>query len=153
MEEADIEYEAPRAWRRLKAGLLVELGRADRKAAKRWQDAVVGGSFDADAAAEEILAASEVSDDDVGLVERAARLERDLLMQPKLRGASGAARGARKAGRNLLAYVFTQVLVLAFFALLFTGGLIVARYNEVEIDALLDRVVEHLPKPGASESP
>jgi hypothetical protein len=128
----------PRAWTRLKAGLAVELGRADKGAARRWQAAVVEGRFDPDAAAAELLAAAPLADDDPALGERSARLFRDLLMAPTLRGARGAARGVRRATRNLVAYLVTQLVVLLFFALLFAAGLLLARYQGLAIDPLLD---------------
>ena len=146
-DEAALVEDAPapaaevRAWRRLKAGVLADLGKGDKKAVKRWQEAVVRGDFDPDRAADEILAASPIADDDTALLERSARLSRDLLMQPTLRGARGAARGARKAGRNLFAMALSQLFIVLIFALLFTVGLLVARYEGVGIDALLDTVL------------
>ncbi len=137
----------PRAWRRIKAGLLVEAGRADRKVAAAWQKKVIAGEWSADAAAEELLGQGpSVPDEDDGLDQRSARLMRDLVMSPKLKGAAGAARSARKAGRNVFAYIVTQLLVLTVFALILAAGLVTARWRGVEIDSLLDRVVQHLPE-------
>ncbi|QDU67443.1 hypothetical protein [Engelhardtia mirabilis] len=133
---------APEAWQRLKAGLLAEMGRADKKAAKRWQEAVVAGSFNSAAAAAEINAASGVPDEDPALVERAGRLGRDLLMQPTLRGARGAARATRQAGRNVFAYALTQLVIVLFFAFVFSIGLLVARFQGVELDGFLDSVLD-----------
>lgn len=144
-ETALEEAVAPEPWLRLKAGILVDMGRADKRAARRWQDAVADGSFDAQAAAAEILAASAVDDDDSALLERCSRLGRDFLMQPTLRGARGAARATRKAGRNLFAMLLTQLTIVAVFAFLFALGLLVARHQGVGIDGLLDSVLELLP--------
>lgn len=130
------------AWERLKAGVLVDMGRAHKATAKRWQEAVAAGTWDPTAAAREILAASGVPDDDPALVERCSRLGRDFLMQPTLRGARGAARATRKAGRNLFAYVLAQSMVVLLFAVLFAIGLLVARYEGVELDGLLDAVLD-----------
>jgi len=75
-------------------------------------------------------------------VERCSRLGRDLLMQPTLRGARGAARATRQAGRNLFAYALTQTVIVAFFSFVFSIGLLVARYEGVELDGLLDTVLD-----------
>lgn len=145
LDEVDASDDGSRAWRRLKAGLLVELGKADRRAAKRWQDAVVAGEFDPDRAADEILAATPVGDDEPAFLERSARLQRDLIMQPALRGVRGAARGVRRAGRNLVASLLVQSFVVLVLALVFGLGLLLARYQGFELDELLDRVLSVLP--------
>ncbi|MEO0660788.1 MAG: hypothetical protein AAFZ87_04555, partial [Planctomycetota bacterium] len=86
-----------RARQRLLAGLLVETGLADKKVAKRWQSAVVGGDFDADACAAEVIASTpREAYESPALLERAARIERDLLMASHMRG-------VRAAGRRVLA--------------------------------------------------
>ncbi len=116
------------AWRRLRAGLLVELGLAPRAAARRWQKEVAAGRFDADACAEEILAGAVLtSDAEAKLAGRAARLQRDLLMAPALRGARGAARRAREGARGLVAMLVAQVVTLTVLLAIVLVGLLVAR--------------------------
>lgn len=137
----EIPAEGPRAWRRLKAGLLVESGRGDRPVVKRWQERARAGGFDADQASSELLAASPAADDDAVLLARSARLCLDLWMAPTLRGAQGALRGVRQAGRNLFAYALAQLLVLALFSLLFGAGLLLLRLYGVALEAPLDRVL------------
>jgi hypothetical protein len=137
----EIPAEGPRAWRRLKAGLLVEAGRGERPLVKRWQELARSGGFDADQASAELLSASPVPDDDPALLARSARLCLDLWMAPTLRGAQGALRGVRQAGRNLFAYVFAQLLILALFSLLFGAGLLLLRLYGTPIEAPLDRVL------------
>ena len=145
--------EGPRAWRRIKAGLLVEAGRADRKVAAAWQKKVIAGEWSADAAAQELLGQGPpVPDSDDGLEQRSARLMRDLVMSPKLKGAAGAARSARKAGRNFFAYILTQLMVLVVFAVILAAGLIVARWRGVAVDPLLDTVVQYLPEAPADRT-
>jgi hypothetical protein len=131
----------PRAWRRVKAGLLVEAGLADRKAAARWQEAVLAGRFDADRAAEELLAAPRAEATESQLERRAAELARDLVMAPRMRGLSGAARKAREAGRRGIAWIVVQILVVLVFAGLFAASLLTARYVGHDLHAPLDRVL------------
>jgi len=145
--EADLVLEQvlpaePRAWRRVKAGLLVELGRADRKVAARWQEAVVGGRFDADRAADELLASARDGEAEAAVERRSAELARDLVMAPRMRGLHGAARKAREAGRRGLAWLLVQVLVVLVFLLAFVGSLLAARYAGHDVHAPLDTVLD-----------
>ncbi|MEW6072240.1 MAG: hypothetical protein AB1726_06530 [Planctomycetota bacterium] len=127
-----------RAWRRIRAGLLVELGIADRSAASRWQQAVLGGEFDADACARDILARSDPPADDPRVVERAGRLLRDFLMMPLQTGVRGAGRRARQRVRGGLAFLIAQGLALLAFCVLAAIALAVARWQGASIDRLLD---------------
>jgi len=131
----------PRAWRRVKAGLLVEAGLADRRSAARWQDAVIAGKFDADRAAEDLLAAPRTEAVEAHVERRAAELARDLVMAPRLRGLSGAARKAREAGRRGVAWIVVQILVVVVFLGLFAASLLTARYVGHDLHAPLDRVL------------
>lgn len=151
-----------RGWTRVKAGLLVEQGKVDKRVANRLQDLVVAGTFDADAAAGELIAAATCDDPDTAIERRCADLQRDLMMAPRMRGARGAARKARETGRRGLAYLIVQLLVVLVFALMFGVGLVTARYAGYDlhepIDALLGLVgleagdgVNRLE--GSSESP
>ena len=133
-------------WRRVRAGILVEGNRADRKAAKRVQERVAAGTFDPDAAAAELLGGSAVGDSgelERNLIETRTRtLMRDLVMAPRLRGVAGASRAARSAGRNVVAYVLTQLVVLMLFVVLFAAGLALARYVGHSVDGWVDRGLE-----------
>lgn len=141
------EVGGPRNWRRVKAGLLVELGLADKGAARRAQDAVRTGSFDVDAAASELLGTSGVDDGDSRLSERSARLARDLMMTPLQRGARGVARRTRQATRSGVAWLVTQAVVVGFVALMVFVALVVARYQwGLSVDQALDRVLSLLPE-------
>ena len=133
------------AWRRLKAGMLVELDLADRELARRWQNAVRQGDFDPDACARDLLGAtgdrSGVSDEDPRLMERSGRLLRDLLMAPVLRGMRGAGRRAREAARGGLAFFVAQFLVLSIYSLLVLVALLLLRVRwNASIDGFLDNI-------------
>jgi hypothetical protein len=114
-------------WQRLHAGLLVELGMADKQAERRWQDAVVRGEFEPDACARDLLGASASGCDDPRLRERSSRLMRDLVMAPAQRGLKGAGRKARRATRHGLAWLVSQLVVAAIFFLMAILALFVIR--------------------------
>jgi len=135
-----------RAASRVLAGLMAELGLADRAVTKRWQEAILQGGFEPDACSRELMRSSTVAPEDVRLLERSGRLLRDLLMAPYHIGLRGAGRRARVAARSGLAFVVAQVLVLLLFAVLFALVLLVLRVGYgLSLDALLDQVVELLP--------
>ena len=137
LEEGEV-----RAWRRLQAGMLVERGLANRKEAKRWQDAVQRGEFDPDACARDIVGESNVEPDDTRLLERAARLQRDLLMSPLQRGLRGAGRKARGATRNGIAFLISQAMALVVYTLVILVILLLARMQGgFSLDGALDRVL------------
>ncbi|MEX1023539.1 MAG: hypothetical protein WD226_00555 [Planctomycetota bacterium] len=130
-----------RIWDRLVAGMFVELGLADRAAAKRWQGEVIAGGFDADACAREILARSGQAADDPRIEERSTRLLRDLLMAPLLKGAKGASRRARQAAQGGVAYIIANVIAFGVFALITLLGLLLLRIQEYDLNAFLDRLL------------
>jgi len=132
------EAREARGWTRVKAGLLVELALVDKRVASRLQDQVIAGSYDADAAARELLASATCDDADAAVERRCADLERDLLMAPRMRGARGAARKARETGRRGLAYLVVQLAVVLVFALLFGLGLAAARYAGYDLHEPID---------------
>ena len=137
----------PPNWLRIKAGLSVELGLADRGAARRAQEAVAAGEFDVDREARELLASAPLADGDPRLSERSARLARDLMMAPLQRGARGAGRRVRRATRRGAAWVVTQFLVLGALLAIFVLALLAVRYGwGVSVDELLDRVLCSLPE-------
>lgn len=131
---------------RLQAGLLCELELVDGAAAKRWQAAVVAGVFEPDAAARELLAATQVPAGDPRLRERSGRLLRDLLMSPLQRGSRGTARRARRAARSLAAVLVSQLLVVVVLLALAIVAMVVVRLRwGYSVDAWLDRVIDAVP--------
>jgi len=131
---------------RLQAGLLCELELVDRATARRWQDAVIAGAFDPDAAARELLGVAQAAAGDPRLRERSARLLRDLLMAPLQRGVRGTARRARQAARSLAAVLVTQLLVLVTLLGLAIVALLVIRLRwGFSVDGWLDRVLDIVP--------
>lgn len=151
LPRAELELEAPaafaehpRAWKRVRAGMLVELGLADKTVARHWQDQVRAGSFQADRCAEEIESAEGTVADDARLEDRASRLQRDLLMSPLLRGSRGASRKAREGARSMAALGVAQLLGFLAYSVLVFLLLLVARYKGFEIDGLLDGILAPL---------
>lgn len=133
---------AARAWGHVRAGMLAELGLADRQAVKRWQEAVLRGEFDPDAAARELTQGAQAGADDPRLVERSARLLRDFLMTSLQRGVSGAGRRARQAARSGLAMVLAQVLALGVYTLVIFVIVLLSRVRwGFSVDRLLDSVL------------
>lgn len=127
-------------WRRLKAGLAVELGAADAAIARRWQDAIVRGEFDADACARDVLSAAPGLTD-LKLGERSTRLQRDLVMAPVAATARGNARKLKGAARSMLAMILSQFVVLAICILLVMLALFVLRLRwQWSIDGFFDRL-------------
>lgn len=127
-------------WRRLKAGMAVEIGAADPAVARRWQDAVLRGEFDADACAREILgAAPGLTDFKLG--ERSTRLQRDLVMAPVAATARGSARKLKGAAQNMAAMVIAQFVVFSICLLLVMLALFVLRLRwDWSIDGFFDRL-------------
>jgi hypothetical protein len=129
-----------RVWKRLKAGMYVELGLADRVTSKRWQDAVVSHGFDPDRCASEILARSAVADSESRVLERSGRLLRDLLMAPLLSGTRGATRRARQATRGVVAMVLTQALAFVAYTTILLVALLLLRIRGVSLDGFFDLI-------------
>ncbi len=133
--------EEDKVWKRLQAGLLVELSMADRVTAKRWQDAVMRDDFDADQCAREILARSPGRGGDPKMIERSGRLLRDLLMAPLLSGSRGASRKARQAAKGGMAMILSQGIAFVVYSLIVLAILLLLRLRGVEFDALFDRMM------------
>jgi hypothetical protein len=131
-----------RAWRRLQAGLLVELGLADKQVARAWQTRVREGGFDPDRCAEELLAGARTRLDPGRVLDRCGRLQRDLVMSPLLRGTKGAGRAARKATKGFFAMVIAQSLALLVYSLLVAVGLLLLRHQGHDPTGWLDAVLE-----------
>lgn len=131
------------ASQRLLAGLAAECGLGDKAAVKRWQAAVLRGEWDPDTAAREILQGTDPGA--AALLERASRVQRDLLMSAFQRGMRGAARKARGAARGGSAFVVANVVAVSVYSLLVAAlaVLLRARYGwslDGGIDGLLELV-------------
>lgn len=137
----DLTHTDERVWNRLKAGMYVELGLADRVTSKRWQEAVVSHSFDPDRCASEILARSAVADSEPRVLERSGRLLRDLLMAPLLSGTRGATRRARQATRGLVAMVLTQAIAFVVYTTIVLVALLLIRVRGVSLDGFFDLIL------------
>lgn len=134
---------AGQASQRLLAGLAAECGVGDKAAIKRWQAAVLRGEWDPDTAAREILQGTDPAAP--ALLERASRVQRDLLMSAFQRGMRGAARKARGAARGGSAFVVANVVAVSVYSLLVAAlaVLLRARYGwslDGGIDGLLELV-------------
>ncbi|MEM9383374.1 MAG: hypothetical protein AAGB93_25755, partial [Planctomycetota bacterium] len=141
------------AWRRMAAGLLVELSLAEKRATKRWQSAVMEREWDPDAAARDILSASGEATSDPRFLERAGRLERDLLMASFQRGIKGASRRARGAARNTTAFLVANVIAIACYSAIILALLILARVKyDWSLDGIIDRMVDAV-TPGLLAAP
>lgn len=110
---------------RVRAGLMAELGLADKKILGGWQEAVKRREFDADGCARELLSVSDVSPDDPRMLERSARLMRDLVMAPLQRGAQGAGRRAKGAAKSGAAFLVAQLIVVGIFSLIVLLAMVV----------------------------
>ncbi len=130
-----------RTMARLRAGLLVDLGLSDPAVVKRWQRAVVDGSFDADLCAGAVAAASRAAPDDPRMRERAGRLLRDFVMAPTTRGARGASRRVRQAARGGVAFVLAQGIALFVYSVIVLVALLLLRVRDVSLDGFLDRIL------------
>lgn len=130
------------AWRRVQAGLLVELGVADRAGVKRWQDAVKESRFDPDACSREILEDSRFDRSDVRFPDRCGALLRDFLMTPLMTGSRGAGRRARGAAKNGVAFLIAQLVAILVYSLLVAVVLVLARAKwDVSFDGWIDRLL------------
>ena len=124
---------------RLRAGVLADLGLANRKEVKRWQEAVMRGEFDADACARDLVTQAAPDADDQRVLERAGRLQRDLLMMPFQRGVKGASRRARVATRRGTAYVLANLIAITVYSLVLVAIMILVRVNyDFSFDGLID---------------
>lgn len=132
------------AWSRVRAGMMVELGLADKAAVKQWQGAVLRGDFAPDACARDLSSGSEISGDDSRLVERSGRLLKDFLMSSAMSGSGGVRRRARVAGKKGAAIFISQILFLLVNLLIVgVGALVVsARWPEFSFDAIFDSILK-----------
>jgi len=110
--------ERERIWRRLVAGMMVELEMTDRKLVKSWQQRVVDGEFKVEDCANDLYEAGRGHMDELRLLERSGRLLRDFLMTPLTRGARGAGRKVRVATKRGVAWVVAQFVVVAIYTVI-----------------------------------
>ncbi|MDG1501095.1 MAG: hypothetical protein P8N31_12835 [Planctomycetota bacterium] len=138
------------AWRRLRAGMLVELGNADKKLAKTWQARVKSGDFDADLCTDQILATGPLKParEEEAVLTRTTRLERDLLMTPLLKGVSGKSRKVRGAAKSGAAALIMQFIVVGIFCILTFLFLLVAAMKGVEFDPFFQAIIDFFPAIG-----
>lgn len=129
-----------RIFERLRAGLLVDLDKADRRVVKRWQQAVMENRFEADACARELNASGQTIDE-LAVLERTARLLRDFVMSPLMRGAQGASRRARRAVRGGVAFFVAQAVALLVYSLIVFAAMLLMRIRDVSFDDFLDRIL------------
>ena len=134
------------AWRRVQAGILVEQGLADRVVVREWQEAVRERRFLPDDCAQALLARSQVTRDDVRIVQRTHVLLRDLLMAPLAKGARGAGRKAKRAAQGGVAMVLAQGAAFLVYCLIVAAVLVVLRLKGHSVDEWLDRLL--LREPG-----
>jgi len=140
-EDAGRAGPEPRAWTRLRAALGLAVSKADPAVAKRWQEAVLRGDWQADRCAQELLAAREVPVDDPAVLERAGQLLRDFLMAPLLSGLQGARRRTKRAVQGGVAFLVTQVVVLTVLSLMLLTALLLLRIRGLSVDGFLDRIL------------
>ena len=151
-EEGSLAPWEIQAWSRLRAGMLVELGNADKKLAKLWQERVKSGDFDPDRCAEQILAAGARKPDEEieSILTRSTRLERDLIMTPLLKGASGAGRKMRSTAKSGMAAALSQFIVMGIFCILAFFFLLVMAFKGIEFDPFFQAIIDFLPAMGDS---
>jgi hypothetical protein len=129
------------AWRRLRAGMLIEQGLVEPSIARRWQEAVMRGEFDPDACARDVLGSLQPGATDARVLERSGRLARDLVMSPAQGGARGSARKTRSVFKSGLAAIIVQFLVFGICTLLVVAAMFVARWRlNWSIDSFLDGI-------------
>lgn len=104
--------------RRLWAGMLVELGLTGPRETKRWQEAVLRGEFEPDAAARDFLRDPKALPGDRRLLERSERLMRDLVMAPMMKGIQGAGRRARGAAKGGTAFILAQFIAILVYTVI-----------------------------------
>lgn len=127
----------------LLAGVLLDVGLADKRVAKRWRQSVMDRKWDPAACTREVLGyATPEQRADPRVRERSARLLRDLLMAPLQRGVRGAARRGREKVRSGFAYLLVQAFVLLLFAAIAAGIGVLLRFKGNSLDAWADRVLD-----------
>ena len=139
-----------RAWERVRAGLAIDLGAANRKAVTRWQEAVLGNAFDPDACARELLGDGSLSPNDPRLLERSGRLLRDFLMASLQRGVQGASRKIRSQARSGTAYLVANAIAISIYTLIVLVVMVLMRLKwGTSFDGMFDFILgRHCPLSG-----
>ena len=132
-----------RAWTRVRAGIAIDLGVAERRAVTRWQDAVLQNEFDADACARDVLSGVVGLDaDDPRVVERSGRLLRDFLMASLHKGLKGASRKMRSQARSGTAYLMANAIAISIYTAIVLVVMLLARLKwNTSFDALFDAIL------------
>jgi len=139
--EPELDEQDVVLWRRVKSGLLVELGLVDGQQERYWQEAFREGGFDPDECADDLLAHGHPEPAEKRIADRATRLQRDLLMAPLNRGVAGARRRVKTAAKQGLAYLLVQFLIVAILLGLSLLAMLVGRVMlGWSIDGFLDGV-------------
>ena len=124
-----------RAWRRVRAGLLIEGGYVPEEAIRHWRAAAVDPAFDPDEFADDVLAEARAEGADARVEARTAALVRELLGAPV--GRAPVSRGRRRTRSGIALFVY-QVYMLAVWGGLALAGALLLRMRGVEFDGLLD---------------
>ena len=127
---------------RIRSGLLADLNLTDKQAVKRWRAAVIASEFDSAACARELLAGEQVPPGDTRMLERATRLQRDLLMSAHQRGVKGVRRKARAATRTGAAYVLANLIAILIYTLVVLAVMLLVRVEYgTSFDGFIDRIL------------
>jgi len=128
--------------KRVRAGLLADLNMTDKQAVKRWRAAVMASEFDSAACTRDLLAGENAGADESRLLERATRLQRDLLMSAHQRGVKGVRRRARAATRTGAAYVLANLIAISVYSLVVLAVLLLVRVQYgTSLDGTLDEII------------
>ena len=116
---------------------------ASSQAVKRWRGAVMASEFDPAACTRELLAGEQVPPGDTRLLERATRLQRDLLMSAHQRGVKGVRRRARAATRSGAAYVLANLIAISIYSLVVLAVMLLVRVQYgTSFDGTLDGILD-----------
>jgi hypothetical protein len=127
-------------WRRLRAGMLVELGLGDGAATRRWQDAARRNEFEPDACARDLLGASAAADDE-RLLERTSSMLREMLLAPI--AARRAEKRKKPKSMGCASMLIGQVLVFVVYGTVVAVLLFAVRQRwGWSVDGFLDSVIK-----------
>lgn len=132
-----------KSWRRVQAGLAIDLGMVPKPLVQRWQEAVLQQEFDADACAREAIAqADKFALDDPRVIERSGRLLRDFLMASLQRGVAGASRKARSRAVSGSAFLMANVIGILVYTGLVLVVMLLARFKwDTSFDSFFDSIL------------
>jgi hypothetical protein len=132
-----------KAWQRVRAGIAIDLGLAERTQVSRWQEAVLRQEFDADACAREILSTTEkFALDDPRVIERSGRLLRDFLMASLQRGVKGTGRKVRAQAVSGSAFLMANLIGILLYTGIVLVVMLLTRFKwGMSFDALFDTLL------------